>query len=144
MPDHLNRLQRSQNMSRIRSKGNKTTEAALLRYLRMHRITGWRRHQPLPGTPDFAFAAQRLAVFVDGCFWHNCPRCQTIPSNNHQYWREKFRRNRLRDRRANRQLHRIGWSVFRIWEHCLISPQIAGATISRLARKLRRLDTYSK
>jgi DNA mismatch endonuclease, patch repair protein len=59
-------------MAAVRSRGNKDTELKLIAILRGYHIKGWRRHQPLPGKPDFLFRRYRLAVFVDGCFWHGC------------------------------------------------------------------------
>jgi DNA mismatch endonuclease (patch repair protein) len=73
-------------MSLIRGKGNKQTEQALLALLKRDKITGWRRHLPLPGKPDFAFTKQKVAVFVDGCFWHGCPKCYTRPKTNRKFW----------------------------------------------------------
>lgn len=66
---------------------------------------------------DIAFPASRLAVFVDGCFWHRCPKHATDPRTNVAFWREKFDRNVMRDRTSNRALALAGWRVLRIWEH---------------------------
>jgi DNA mismatch endonuclease Vsr len=74
MPDIFSRHKRSQLMSKVRCRGNKATELRLVSIFKKYRITGWRRHLKLPGTPDFAFPKRRLAVFTDGCFWHGCPR----------------------------------------------------------------------
>ncbi|HMO66131.1 MAG TPA: very short patch repair endonuclease, partial [Verrucomicrobiota bacterium] len=153
MPDVFTKAQRSQLMARIRSRGNARTEGALARRLRAHGITGWRRHVPraleAPGSrakapsrsagrkgggrgamrrtsrvrPDFVFRAARLAVFVDGCFWHGCPRHGTRPKGNAAFWRRKFAANIARDRRVDRALRRAGWRVLRIWEHALRSRQ---------------------
>jgi DNA mismatch endonuclease (patch repair protein) len=71
----------------------------------------------LPGTPDIAFRRLRLAVFVDGCFWHGCPHHGTAPKTNTSFWVAKIRRNRQRDRQVNRSLKRLRWRVLRIWEH---------------------------
>ena len=73
MPDVFTKAKRSEVMSRIRGTGNKDTELALIILFRLHRIKGWRRHQPVFGKPDFVFPAVKVAVFVDGCFWHCCP-----------------------------------------------------------------------
>ncbi len=110
-------------MAAVRGKGNKSTEEKLRKLMREAGITGWRRHLPLAGRPDFAFPAIRLAVFVDGCFWHGCPRCFRLPKTNSEFWMEKIASNRARDRRSARELRRQGWRVVRIWEHALrLSP----------------------
>lgn len=123
MADILSKTQRSSLMSRIRGRENKGTEMVLLSLLRKNRITGWRRHVRLPGTPDFALHAHKLAIFVDGCFWHGCARCtkarNITPSTNRKYWADKIVANRKRDRRADRNLREDGWRVMRIWEHAL-------------------------
>jgi DNA mismatch endonuclease (patch repair protein) len=73
-------------MARVRSRGNKATELKLVSFLRSEGMVGWRRHLPLPGKPDFAFPKQKVAVFVDGCFWHGCPKCYTRPKSNLKFW----------------------------------------------------------
>ncbi|MBI5168181.1 MAG: very short patch repair endonuclease [Candidatus Eisenbacteria bacterium] len=125
MADVLTPEQRHRSMSAIRSKGNRTTELALVRLLRELHITGWRRHVKLPGRPDFAFRAARVLVFVDGCFWHGCPRCYTKPGTNRRFWADKVTTNRARDRRQTRELRGRGWAVVRIWEHELKRPAAA-------------------
>jgi DNA mismatch endonuclease (patch repair protein) len=132
--DIWNQRKRSEVMSLIRAKGNKETEYALLILLRSERIVGWRRHLPLPGKPDFAFPKQRVAVFVDGCFWHGCPKCYTRPKTNRKFWDKKRTDNMARDRRVNRQLRQQGWKVIRIWQHSLRkSPQTC---LNRIRRAL--------
>jgi DNA mismatch endonuclease (patch repair protein) len=122
MADRHSPEQRSRNMSRIRKFGNASTEMVLVRLFRSHGITGWRRHLALPGRPDFTFRRERVVVFVDGCFWHQCSRCNWTPSNNKDYWEGKFARNRAADRAADRALRNAGWRVLRIWEHSLKQP----------------------
>ena len=117
MADVFSKSKRSEVMSRIRSSGNKKTEVALINFFRKFHITGWRRNRPLFGKPDFVFPKLRLAVFVDGCFWHGCPRCYTRPKSNLEFWDAKISRNRARDRDVNRHLRKLGWKVLRIWEH---------------------------
>ena len=104
-------------MSRIRGRGNKDTELALAKLLRRNRITGWRRNQPGFGKPDFIFPKLRVAIFVDGCFWHGCPKHATQPKGNRTFWKTKFTRNKTRDRLVTRTLRAQGWRVLRIWEH---------------------------
>ena len=119
MPDVFTKAKRSEVMSRIRSRGNKDTELALAILFRAHKIKGWRRHQNIFGKPDFAFRRERLAIFVDGCFWHGCPKHCKLPSGNRMFWEKKLSTNRERDRRVNRELRKLGWRVIRIWEHDL-------------------------
>ena len=87
------------------------------RRFRLHRrpVDGLRREA------DLVFTRQRVAVFVDGCFWHQCPRHGTIPKSNSEWWRRKFERTRARDSDTDRQLEEAGWKVIRIWEHEAIS-----------------------
>jgi DNA mismatch endonuclease (patch repair protein) len=131
MSDVFTKAKRSEVMSRIRARGNKDTELALVKIFRRNQITGWRRHRPVFGKPDFIFPEFKLAVFVDGCFWHGCPRHGTQPASNRAFWRRKFSRNQKRDLMVNGTLHRAGWRVLRIWEH-----ELAGE--SRLVRKIRK------
>jgi DNA mismatch endonuclease, patch repair protein len=122
-------------MSRIRSRRNKETELRLVSIFRDYRITGWRREQKLVGKPDFIFRRERIAIFVDGCFWHGCPQCYRAPSSNVAYWNAKRERNSIRDRKVNAILRRSGWRVIRIWEHQLENP---GDVIRQLQRARQR------
>jgi len=127
---------RSSNMSAIRSFGNKTTEARLRAALAQHGIGGWALHsKTVLGFPDFYFCREKLAVFVDGCFWHGCPKCGHIPKTNVGYWRKKILRNKRRDVLIRRALRAGGFSVLRIWE-CELkrSPR---ACVSHVTRALR-------
>lgn len=117
MPDVHNRAERSYNMSRIRGCGNASTEIRFIAAMRGARITGWRRKYRLFGSPDFVFPERRLAVFVDGCFWHGCPMHATFPKNNRVFWKHKLDANKRRDRMVNRVLRAKGWRVLRVWEH---------------------------
>jgi DNA mismatch endonuclease, patch repair protein len=143
MTDVFSKTKRSEVMSRIRSRGNEATEIALAKLLRRHKITGWRRQVSLTigrrrrkethsiaknqvrvssprllrVKPDFIFRQMRLAIFVDGCFWHGCPKHGTQPKGNRTFWKKKFIRNKSRDQLVNRALRRANWRVLRIWEH---------------------------
>ena len=66
---------------------------------------------------DVAFPGLKIAVFVDGCFWHGCPEHATWPKRNAEFWRQKIKTNRLRDADTNSRLQKIGWTVLRFWEH---------------------------
>ncbi len=88
--------------------------------------------------PDFVFPKLKLAVFVDGCFWHGCPKHATWPKTRAAFWRKKIARNKERDRQVNYALRKRGWTVVRVWEHELTrkrEPQL----VRRLQRQLRRL-----
>lgn len=116
MADTLTKAQRSLVMASVKSTGNRSTELRLLRLFKVFKIAGWRRQLPLPGRPDFAFIKMRIAVFVDGCFWHGCPKCCRMPRTNRSYWLEKMARNRSRDAEITRHLRHLGWVVVRIRE----------------------------
>jgi len=85
MADVFAKKKRSEVMSHIRSRGNKDTELALAKLFRRHKITCWQRNQKIFGKPDFIFRRERLAVFVDGCFWHGCPKHGTQPTGNRSF-----------------------------------------------------------
>jgi DNA mismatch endonuclease (patch repair protein) len=135
MNDKLTRRERSQLMAKVRGHGNKSTELALVIIFRRNKITGWRRNQKIFGKPDFIFPKLKLAVFVDGCFWHGCPRHGTKPKGNRTFWKKKFARNLARDRLVNRTLRRANWRVLRIWEHALRQATIHRATQRRAGKK---------
>lgn len=118
MADVLTPAQRRLNMSRIRGQNTKpetTLRSALhakgLRF-RLHR-------RDLPGCPDITFVSQKVALFVDGCFWHGCPEHGVKPRTNGRFWSDKIMGNRDRDRKVTNELRRLGWYVVRIWEHDL-------------------------
>lgn len=117
MADVFDRAKRSQVMGRIRSANNKDTELFLVKFFRTHKITGWRRRLPVHGHPDFVFPRERLALFVDGCFWHLCPLHAVMPKSNRRFWRQKLLGNKKRDSTVTAELRRRGWRVLRIWEH---------------------------
>jgi DNA mismatch endonuclease (patch repair protein) len=133
MADVFSIGKRSEVMSCIRSRGNKDTEVALARLLRRNRIAGWRRNQSVFGKPDFLFKRERLALFVDGCFWHGCLKHSKPPRSNQAYWRAKMIRNKSRDRSVSRALRSNGWRVLRIWEH-----ELARKNEIRLLRRIQR------
>jgi len=125
-------------MSRIRANGNRDTELKLVSLFRESRVVGWRRNAPLFGKPDFIFPKQRVAVFVDGCFWHRhtgCKFCYT-PKSRMEFWLPKFERNVARDLLVTRTLRKAGWRVVRIWE-CQLTPAKAPRTVKRIERALR-------
>lgn len=148
MPDVFTKSKRSEVMSRIRSTGNKATELAMIRVFRSQRITGWRRGRRLllleSGVgrsdtgekrilrPDFVFSDRKIAVFVDGAFWHGHPTRAKVPATRREWWLAKIEGNKARDRRQNRLLRKNGWKVVRIWQHELERKHLRQAL-----RKLR-------
>lgn len=139
-PDPLSKEERSERMSRVRGKGNKSTEGKVEQALMEAEIPGWEK-QPtdVVGTPDFFFRDQRLALFVDGCFWHECPVCnRRIPANRREFWENKIAANRKRDNRVHRQLRQQGYHVMRIWEHDLKKAK-KQAWLKRLKTMIRKI-----
>jgi DNA mismatch endonuclease (patch repair protein) len=133
MADIFSRKKRSQIMSRVKGRGNLLTELRLVAIFRAHKISGWRRNARIFGKPDFIFPKRRLAVFVDGCFWHGCPMHGSIPKTNRAFWTAKLERNRQRDKEVAKELKSQGWRTVRIWQHEL--PQ-AGKIVRRFQRVL--------
>lgn len=120
MADVFSKTQRSKVMAAIRGKGNRSTEWRLRARFIASGISGWRMHPAeIPGKPDFVFLKKRIAIFVDGCFWHGCGLCRNIPRSNRSFWENKIEKNRKRDRKISRQLKKSGWQVLRFWEHDL-------------------------
>ncbi len=121
--DHVSREVRSKIMAAIRSRGNTTTERPLAKLLWASGIRGYRKHWPVAGKPDFAWPGRKVAVFVDGCFWHGCS-CKRLPRSNRKFWRNKIETNKRRDRRVSHTLRREGWTVIRIKECAIRKPSV--------------------
>ena len=150
MPDIFTKAKRSAVMAAIRSRGNKATELRMMALFRAEGITGWRRQVKLRSAErgtrkgkatrvsvDFVFRKERVAVFVDGCFWHACPRHGTMPAGNRAFWKAKLARNAERDREVTRALRKAGWAVLRVWEHDLAAkhwPRVARRLVRALGR----------
>src|SRR6266404_7167859 len=109
MKDPLSRAARSALMSKVRANGNRSTEYSVEAALIRKRIRGWEKHPSgIPGKPDFCFRRFKLVIFVDGCFWHACPKCGRIPKTRVEFWRSKIDENRRRDNRIRRYLRKNG------------------------------------
>lgn len=139
MADVFTPEKRSAVMSQIRSSGNRDTELRMIKVFRANGIRGWRRRQQLFGKPDFVFRRERIAVFVDGCFWHGCPKRthSPLPRNRALWWAEKLSRNKKRDRVVTRTLRAQGWRVLRVWECSLVSKNV-GRTAQTLKRCIKQ------
>ncbi|NLI93101.1 MAG: very short patch repair endonuclease [Peptococcaceae bacterium] len=103
-------------MRQVKSSGNKSTEEKMITFFREEGITGWRRNYKVFGKPDFVFHKQKVAVFLDGCFWHGHNCRNTHPKQNEDYWQRKISCNMARDEEVTRRLEKLGWTVVRIWE----------------------------
>lgn len=114
--DVFSKSKRSQIMKCVKSSGNKSTEMKLIQYFNAHHITGWRRHYKVKGHPDFVFLSKRIAVFVDGCFWHGHNCRNTRPAENAEYWDKKREKNIQHDKEITELFEARGWMVIRIWE----------------------------
>ncbi len=130
--DTFSHKKRSWIMAQVKSTGNRSTEVEFLSVLRANKITGWRRKYALFGKPDFVFKKARVAVFLDGCFWHGHPRKCRMPQANKDYWKQKIAHNIIRDRRVTRILQEKTWKVIRIWEDSIQKP----STVARLRKAL--------
>jgi DNA mismatch endonuclease, patch repair protein len=122
-------------MKAVKSRGNSTTELRFAKILRKWKISGWRRHLSLPGTPDFAFPHCKVAVMIHGCFWHGCKQHYRKPVQNSDYWSAKVARNMTRDRHVRTALRKLEWSVLTFWEHDLAREAYV---IGRLKRAMER------
>ena len=116
MTDILTPSQRKYNMSRIRGK-NTGPEIKLRKLLWTQGVRGYRIHYRLLGKPDIIFTKKKIAIFIDGCFWHKCPVCFQEPETRKEFWMKKIGSNVERDLKNTRQLQEEGWTVLRFWEH---------------------------
>jgi DNA mismatch endonuclease (patch repair protein) len=122
-------------MSKIKSSKNASTELKLISIFKENNITGWRREYKIKGSPDFTFLKNRIVLFTDGCFWHGHKCRNTTPKDHGDFWAEKIRRNKQRDREVTKFLKQNNWQVIRIWE-C----ELKNKNIDRLLKKLSILE----
>ena len=137
--DNVSRTVRSRIMTAIHAQGNTTTELAMGKLLVAAGLRGYRKHWPIEGRPDFVWPKPKVALFVDGCFWHACPYCHKPPQSNLKYWRSKLGRNKARDKMVSKRLRALGWSVLRIWE-CQVRRGVGVSKVARSLNRRRRLD----
>ncbi len=103
--------QRSYNMSRIRCKDTKSE----LKVKDCFENKGFVYQPDLYGKPDFVHFNKNVVIFIDGCFWHKCPKCFKLPETNKEFWRDKINKNVLRDKEVTKNYEASGWKVIRIW-----------------------------
>lgn len=116
MTDVLTKKQRKYNMSRIKNK-NSLIELNLRKYLWKNNIKGYRIHYNIYGKPDIFFTKSKLAVFIDGCFWHKCPKCYIKSETNSSFWNKKIKDNIKRDKKTDFELKKMHIKVIRFWGH---------------------------
>lgn len=126
---------RSRAMAAVKGKHNRSTEIQFRMALVRDGVTGWVTHANLQGKPDIYFPKARVAIFLDGCFWHGCARCGHIPKTNPLFWATKISRNKNRDRRNSQLVKKAGIRVIRIWEHSLNDPP----QLQRILRRIRAI-----
>ena len=117
------------------NKGKDTgPEQSVRRFLREMGHPGYRLNwKKVPGRPDIAYPGRKIAIFVNGCFWHRCPHCNLpLPKSHTEFWREKFERNVARDEEKTLALETLGWTVITIWECELKDPEAVKARLSSL------------
>ena len=118
-------------MQKVKSRGNKSTELKLILVFRENNISGWRRNYKVKGHPDFVFLEKKIAIFVDGCFWHGHDCRNTTPSDNKEYWDRKRQRNIQHDKEVTAIFEARGWTVIRIWE-CELKKKNAEILMKKL------------
>lgn len=134
MADIFEKEKRSKIMSAVHSKQNKSTEMKLIKIFKENGIVGWRRNYKVKGHPDFVFPDKKIAIFVDGCFWHGHDCRNTRPADNAEYWQKKRERNMRHDKEITALFENRGWTVIRIWE-CELKKK----NFERLKEKLKKL-----
>ncbi|HVE16640.1 MAG TPA: very short patch repair endonuclease [Chthoniobacterales bacterium] len=144
MSDIFTPEKRSAVMAQIRGKGNKDTELRMIALFKANGITGWRRNHKLIGKPDFVFRKERIALFVDGCFWHGCPKPKhaPLPKTRAEWWAAKLARNKARDIEVSRTLRKAGWRVIRVWE-CDLTIRNRPKVARRVLNALRKSPSIS-
>ncbi|MCI9332576.1 MAG: DNA mismatch endonuclease Vsr [Oscillibacter sp.] len=136
MADIFDKKKRSEIMGKVRSNNNKSTELKLIQVFGEYNIIGWKRNYPVKGHPDFVFIKKKIAIFVDGCFWHGHDCRNTKPADNAQYWENKRARNIKHDTEVTQMFEQRGWRVIRIWE-C----ELKKANREKLLEKLKIIES---
>ena len=122
-------------MRQIKSSKNKSTELRMIEIFQQNGITGWRRNYPVKGRPDFVFLKEKLAIFVDGCFWHGHDCRNTRPEDNKEYWQKKREKNIKHDKEVTAMFEKRGWQVIRIWE-CELKTSKKERIVERINTKI--------
>jgi DNA mismatch endonuclease (patch repair protein) len=144
MVDNLTPKDRRKTMQAVKGQGT-ALERRLWSMLAGMHVCGWERNpRDIKGKPDVVFRKYKLAIFVDGCFWHGCPHCKrTLPESNSEYWQRKLDRNQKRDKENTCWLTENGWTVIRIWEHEMKSPKARCRIRKSIRKALKSLEITS-
>lgn len=140
MADVFDKPKRSEIMKKVRSKKNKSTELKLIEIFKENNIHGWRRNYKVKGHPDFVFLDKRIAIFVDGCFWHGHDCRNTRPKDNEDYWTKKRERNMKHDKEITEYFKNRGWTVVRIWE-CELSKKSTSTKVVDFVEMMKSQHT---
>lgn len=143
MSDVFDKKARSNIMRAVKSKNPKSTELALIKLFKENHITGWRHDYDVKGHPDFVFLKKRIAIFVDGCFWHGHDCRNTRPADNAEYWAKKRARNIQHDKEITQLFEHRGWTVIRIWE-CELSKKKIAQTLQQIMTALEKANGLSR
>lgn len=136
MADVYDTSKRSEVMQKVRSRNNKSTELKVIKLFKDNHISGWRRHYNVKGHPDFIFPNQKVALFIDGCFWHGHNCRNLTPKTNIEYWEKKQAYNKKHDSEITSLFERRGWTVLRIWE-CELKKCNIQATLIKIEKILK-------
>jgi DNA mismatch endonuclease (patch repair protein) len=134
MTDNLSPQERHKTMKAVKGKAT-IPEKRLFSFLMRKGFRGWTKNDPLIfGKPDVAFKEKRIAIFIDGCFWHGCLACnKKMPKTNSGYWLKKIDRNKKQSQLVNKTLRVDGWKLIRIWEHELVKFRKIDKLLSKVA-----------
>ena len=138
MSDVFDKSARSEVMRAVKGKNPKSTELTLIKLFKENHITGWRHSDNVKGHPDFVFLNKRIAIFVDGCFWHGHDCRNTRPADNAEYWAKKREKNILHDKQITAMFKGRGWTVIRIWE-CELKKKNIMQTLLRIKTALEEI-----
>lgn len=138
MTDTFSKKQRSKIMSSVKST-NTGPEIIFRKALFSKGIRYRTNFRGVKGSPDIGLLKNKIAIFIDGCFWHKCPRCFRPPESNKEYWLKKVNKNKARDKKVNAELRNNGWKVIRIWEH-----EIRNSLDETVEKTAKKIKDYSK
>jgi len=134
--DVFSKKKRSEIMSKIRSKDTKIE--ILFRKVLWKKGFRYRKNSSKYfGKPDLVLPKYKTVIFIDSCFWHNCPKHGYLPKSNLKYWRKKIERNKERDKEVKKHYKKISWKIFRVWEHDIIKQQ--SIIINKLSKLLKQV-----